>query len=201
MIGLITGGISAVTGLVTSIFGSAEQREKNKHAKITGEHNQALAQIAADAAVLGQFAAEFSPRDNRTWWDSLWDGLNRAPRPIMALGTIGLFVWAVVDPIQFTVTMEALSIVPEYLWGILATIIAFYFAGRMQLKNITAKGPSLDAAQKIIELQKQADRMKADAEPRPTSAEYEAAMADTTKPLPNAVIQEWNRRQTASTGQ
>ena len=38
-----------------------------------------------DSAALDQFAAEFVARTQRTWWDSLIDGLNRLPRPLLAL--------------------------------------------------------------------------------------------------------------------
>jgi hypothetical protein len=50
------------------------------------------------AATMAQLAAEFkNPR--KGWFDRFIDGLNRLPRPMMALGTLGLFVMAMSDPI------------------------------------------------------------------------------------------------------
>ncbi|MHC9236874.1 holin family protein [Pseudooceanicola sp. 502str34] len=82
------------------------------------------------AAALEQFAAEFTPR--RTAFDSVIDGLNRLPRPLLALGTIGLFVSAMVSPAWFATRMEALAAVPEALWWLMGAVISFYFGARHQ---------------------------------------------------------------------
>ena len=89
---------------------------------------------AAQAAALGQFAAEFEhPR--KSFFDQLIDALNRVPRPAMALGTLGLFVAAMVDPIWFASRMEGIALVPEPLWWLLGAIVSFYFGARHQLKG------------------------------------------------------------------
>ncbi len=59
---------------------------------------------------LNQYAAEFRRLENRTWWDALVDGLNRLPRPLLALGTVGLFAHAMGDPVGFAIRMEGLNL-------------------------------------------------------------------------------------------
>ena len=95
--------------------------------------NDAGRDAAAQAAALAQFAAEFArPRVSR--FDRLMDGLNRIPRPALALGTLGLFVAAMVDPVWFAARMTGLALVPEPLWWLLGVIVSFYFGARHQAK-------------------------------------------------------------------
>ena len=68
-------------------------------------------------AALAQLTGEF--RAERSWFDTLIDGINRLPRPVMAGGTIGLFVYAMVDPVAFAARMQGLVLVPEPLWWLL----------------------------------------------------------------------------------
>ena len=64
------------------------------------------------------------------WFDSAVNGLNRLPRPLLALGTLGLFVFAMADPDGFAIRMHALAAVPEPLWWLLGAVVAFYFGAR-----------------------------------------------------------------------
>ena len=94
---------------------------------------------AARAAVLrgdalAQYATEFATQ-KRGIFDRLLDALNRIPRPAMALGTLGLFTSAMVDPIWFASRMQGIALVPEPLWWLLGAIVSFYFGARHQLKN------------------------------------------------------------------
>jgi hypothetical protein len=83
----------------------------------------------AQAAALGQFAAEFAaPREG--WFDRFVNGLNRLPRPMLAFGTLGLFGYAMVDPPGFGARMAGLQQVPEPLWWLLGAIVSFYFGAR-----------------------------------------------------------------------
>lgn len=83
----------------------------------------------AQAAALAQFGLEFqiAPQGR---FDRMVNGLNRLPRPFLAFGTIGLFVYAMVDPSSFTLRMVGLQAVPEALWWLLGAIVAFYFGAR-----------------------------------------------------------------------
>ena len=84
------------------------------------------------AAALRQFGAEFS--DHRGLFDRLIDGLNRLPRPFMALGVLFLIGSAMVDPVWFASRMQGLALVPEPLWWLLGAIVSFYFGARHQVK-------------------------------------------------------------------
>ncbi|MGI9391514.1 MAG: holin family protein [Boseongicola sp.] len=95
---------------------------------------EAIRNAAYSAASLAQFAAEFThPR--RGIFDRLMDGLNRLPRPTLALGTVALFVAAMVDPVWFSSRMQGVALVPEPLWWLMGAIVSFYFGARHQTKN------------------------------------------------------------------
>ena len=85
-------------------------------------------------AALDQLSAEFE-RERLGWFDRFIDGLNRIPRPAMALGTLALFVSAMVDPIWFAARMQGIALVPEPLWWLLGAIVSFYFGARHQAKG------------------------------------------------------------------
>lgn len=89
-----------------------------------------------DSAALQQFAAEFVARSRRTWWDSLVDGLNRLPRPLFVLGVFAMLVWTVVDPTFMAEVFTAWAIIPAAVWVVITTIVAFYFGGRQQVKEM-----------------------------------------------------------------
>ncbi|MDJ0821432.1 MAG: holin family protein [Paracoccaceae bacterium] len=126
------GVIERVLGLV---FGSgrnvvaetAEVFRVNAEAEAAREHG-------LQAAALGQFGGEFRVV-RRGLFDRLMDALNRVPRPAMALGTLGLFVTAMVDPVWFAARMAGIALVPEPLWWLLAAIVSFYFGARHQAKG------------------------------------------------------------------
>jgi hypothetical protein len=63
------------------------------------------------------------------------DGVNRIPRPALALGTLGLFVAAMIDPIWFAARMQGIALVPEPLWWLLGVVVSFYFGARHQIKS------------------------------------------------------------------
>ena len=95
---------------------------------------QAVRDARHAQAALEQFAQEFAmPR--RGLFDRLIDGMNRVPRPALALGTLGLFVSAMVDPIWFASRMQGIALVPEPLWWLLGAIVSFYFGARHQAKS------------------------------------------------------------------
>ncbi len=83
----------------------------------------------AYAAALGEIGAEYQYlRDGA--FDRFVNGLNRLPRPLLALGTLGLFAFAMVDPDSFARRMIGLNQVPEPLWWLLAAVVGFYFGAR-----------------------------------------------------------------------
>ncbi len=83
----------------------------------------------AYARAIAQHGQEFAvPRQG--WFDGFVNGLNRLPRPLLALGTMALFIYAMVEPIGFGIRMEGLQRVPEPLWWLLGAIVGFYFGAR-----------------------------------------------------------------------
>lgn len=89
-------------------------------------------------AALGEHGDEF--RFGRSGlFDRVVNGLNRLPRPMLALGTLGLFVYAMIDPVGFAARMEGLAYVPQPLWWLLGAIVSFYFGAR-ELHYVRAGG-------------------------------------------------------------
>lgn len=104
-------------------------------AEVFVENAEAGAQRAhiVQGQAMQQYGAEFTiPR--KGGFDRFMDGLNRLPRPALALGTLGLFVSAMVDPLWFTARMQGIALVPEPLWWLLGVIVSFYFGARHQRK-------------------------------------------------------------------
>ena len=83
----------------------------------------------AQAAALGQHGREFT-YGRAGLFDRLVNALNRLPRPTLALGTLGLFIYAMIDPVGFSARMVGLAHVPEPLWWLLGAIVSFYFGAR-----------------------------------------------------------------------
>ena len=83
----------------------------------------------AQKAALEQLSAEFA-LPKRGVFDRFVDGLNRLPRPMLALGTLGLFVYAMMEPLGFAARMQGLAYVPDPLWWLLGAIVGFYFGAR-----------------------------------------------------------------------
>ena len=73
---------------------------------------EAVRDAAREAAALAQFAAEFAA-PKQGLFDRFMDSLNRLPRPMLALGTLGLFGAAMFDPVWFAQRMQGIALVPE----------------------------------------------------------------------------------------
>ena len=94
--------------------------------------SQRGAQVQMQA--MTQYGEEFVvPRQG--WFDRFMDGVNRLPRPALALGTLGMFVAAMVDPLWFSQRMQGIALVPEPMWWLLGVIVSFYFGARHQVKS------------------------------------------------------------------
>ena len=94
--------------------------------------SQRGAQVQMQA--MREYGEEFAiPRQG--WFDRFMDGVNRLPRPALALGTLGLFVAAMIDPLWFLQRMQGIALVPEPMWWLLGVIVSFYFGARHQVKS------------------------------------------------------------------
>ena len=140
VIGKLVGGPAAVTALGEAARGVAEVfvPSATKRMELSAE---------AQMAALRQLGAEYE-NPSIGWFDRLVNGLNRLPRPLLAFGTIGLFVYAMVDPAQFAQRMVGLNAVPEPLWWLLGAVVAFYFGARetYYFRNRSGTPPMTQAA-------------------------------------------------------
>lgn len=122
LINRVLGGPAATTALGQAATGLAEVFTPNATKRMERSHE-------AYIAALDEHGAEFQYiRPGR--FDRFVNGLNRMPRPMLALGTLGLFAYAMVDPISFAQRMVGLAYVPEPLWWLLGAIVSFYFGAR-----------------------------------------------------------------------
>ncbi|MBE0413302.1 holin family protein [Yoonia sp.] len=169
-----------ITGLMTFLFGDG-RNVVAETAEVFRENAEKGAVRAADARSdsLQQFAAEFV-QARQGLFDRLVDGLNRLPRPMLALGTIWLFVLAMQKPDEFARGMAGLALVPEPLWWLMGAIVSFYFGARHQ-----AKGQEFQRAvvQSLVLAQHLA----------PPHAPLSAV--DTSATQPNAALAEWQNGQ------
>lgn len=193
---LFGGGLEGVGNAVSSV---ARVFVGDKGAREAAGHDETM-------AVLGQFAGEFRQLQNRTWWDALIDGLNRLPRPVLALGTVGLFVYAMADPVGFAIRMQGLDLIPDELWFLLAAIVSFFFGARELAHSRKGRAEASPAAKKakaraVTESIRELRTLRTPDTPGIASIDDEQfarEMADTEKPLTNAAIMEWNRRRSHS---
>ncbi|MFO1209549.1 MAG: holin family protein [Amaricoccus sp.] len=208
MIGTILGAGGAVrqageaVSEVAGVFvGSEAERE-------AAASKQALAAV-------GEFGAEFAlPAQGP--FDGFVNGLNRLPRPLLALSTIGLFVYAMAAPAGFSVRMQGLALVPEPLWWLLGAIVSFYFGARelhhqRMRQQVTLGVAAAQRAVAAIRPTPVADPAAPEpaATPMPVAARMPVAAAPKVAPEPlaivppaavadpdyNAAVEEWRRLQ------
>lgn len=187
-------------GLIGRIFGAlfgdgrnvvtetAEVFRVNAEAEAGREHARA-------AAALDQFGQEFVIA-RKGWFDRFMDGLNRLPRPAMALGTLGLFIAAMVDPLWFAERMQGIALVPEPLWWLLGAIVSFYFGARHQAKGQEFQRQVAATMAHVPQMVENVDKLRAlrDLSPGAAQAGHRAEEAlDATRPGENPALDEWRR--------
>ena len=125
-------------GLMERIFGLVFGNGQNmvrETVEVFRVNSEAEAKRAADmqGQAMQQYGAEFAIARQGSF-DRFMDGVNRLPRPMLAFGTLGLFVAAMVNPLWFSERMQGIALVPEPLWWLLGVIVSFYFGARHQVK-------------------------------------------------------------------
>ncbi|MEO1422410.1 MAG: holin family protein [Pseudomonadota bacterium] len=152
-LGEVARGVGAAVGGVAEVF------TENKTARARADHEAFIAAIS-------QHGAEFA-QGQRTAFDRLIDGANRLPRPALALATLGLFAYAMADPIGFAARMQGLALVPEPLWWLAGAVISFYFGAR-ELHHARGAGvPGVTVARDVARTIRDIEGMRpADAAPR-----------------------------------
>ncbi|TKD15582.1 methionine synthase I [Rhodobacter capsulatus] len=138
LIGTILGSPAATNAIGTAVTSVAEVFTPNATKKMEAD-------AAAWQAALDEHGAEFQ-YVRPGLFDRFVNGLNRLPRPMLALGTLGLFVYAMIDPAGFSTRMVGLNAVPEPLWWLLGAIVGFYFGAREFHYNRIRSAPAPTSA-------------------------------------------------------
>jgi hypothetical protein len=122
LIGTIMGGGRAAERIGGAVGGVAEVFIGNR-----AERDEA--DLERMKATLDQYGSEFE-KPPAGPFDRFTNSLNRLPRPLLALGTIGLFAYGMAEPVGFSARMQGLALVPEPLWWLMGAIVSFYFGSR-----------------------------------------------------------------------
>lgn len=163
-----------------------------KVAGVFVENREAGAQRTHEAhmGAQGQFAAEFGGRGP---FNQLMDGINRIPRPAIALGTLYFFYLAMYEPLRFQEAMVGLALVPDYMWVILGTIITFYFGGRLLHYNRKMRhAPTLTQVQSVVAQQKAIRELRADT-PGVASDDAPEAQMELLAETKNPAVEDWRK--------
>ncbi len=185
-----------ISGILGFLFGGGRNVVRET-AEVFRENAEGGARraLTVQSQAMAQFGAEFQvPR--KGGFDRFMDGLNRLPRPALALGTLGLFVAAMIDPLWFAARMQGIALVPEPLWWLLGVIVSFYFGARHQAKAQELQREISDTmmrAPKVLANLRSLAQMRSDspgiADPGPDAGlQIEVAQADD-----NPALTEWKR--------
>ncbi len=198
--GLI-GNILGIGGAARDV---AEVFVENRTKKAEQEHEENI-------ATLDQLAKEFA-RPRGGWFDETVDGMNRLPRPALALSTIGLFGYAMADPIGFAARMQGLQLVPDPLWWLMGGVVSFYFGAR-ELHYLRGNDVPMQRVREVADSIRELQGLRPQPEPADDDPEAPPVVADTigntpsdaftrpatrttsTGPSGNAALDEWRALQ------
>ena len=182
--------------VLTVVFGGQSNVVRDT-VEVFRENAEAGAQRSAgvQGQAMTQYGAEFLvPR--RGGFDRFMDGLNRLPRPALALGTLGLFVSAMIEPLWFAERMQGIALVPEPLWWLLGVIVSFYFGARHQVKAQDFQREIVSSVSRVPEVLRNIGEIRAlrsDSVAVADTAPDAALLARTTEPTGNAALDAWRQ--------
>lgn len=186
LLNLLFGGNRNVIADTAEVFVENKDKAAERLVEMQG---RAIEQLAAELKL---------PKTGR--FDSAVDGLNRLPRPALALGVLALFLSAMIDPLWFAARMQGLALAPEPLWWLLGVIVSFYFGARHQKKaqdfqrDIAA---TMSRTPQVIENIARLEAMRADSPgAADTGADPELARS-ATRPDANPALEDWKARRRA----
>lgn len=185
--------MGVMSKLLTLLFGSG-RNVVAQTTEVFRENAEAGAQrrTAERGAALDQFGNEFGAGQTG-WFDRMMDGVNRLPRPALALGTLGLFIAAMVDPVWFAARMQGIALVPEPLWWLLGVIVSFYFGARHQFKGQTYRTTIAQAVASAPRIARSIEALEGGG---PTSSDEQTTA--TSKPATkeaNPALREWREQE------
>jgi len=123
----IIGGLfgSNDKGIVTEVSDTVDKWIPSE----TSKHNMSIEdQKAGDESQ--DSARKMELPTHNTWFDSLIDGINRLPRPVMTTWAFGILVGWWPAPV--------VGAIDPMTWNIIWTIVTFWFGSRMLFKDIPA---------------------------------------------------------------
>ncbi len=184
-----------IDGLFNLLFGSNRNvlRETVEVFRPNAEAQEQRS-FAQQSAALRQFSSEFSGLQ-KSRFDRFIDGLNRLPRPLLAFGTLGLFVAAMVDPIWFSSRMQGIALVPEPLWWLLGAIVSFYFGARHQFKGQEFQKSIAESYARFPQVVENIQALEPQEDPQPDvfASVADASQFDPTGKDANAALEVWRR--------
>ena len=174
---LLSGGLGSILGSANSL---ARTFVGDKAAKEAGFHREQM-------QIQRGYQAEFLAPEKKGIFNQIVDAANRMVRPLFTYGIVAMFIWAAIDPVNFSLTVQALQIIPELLWYIMMTIIGFWFGGRLLEKapmKVSAKEiqQGKEIAQSIVEERAELWEDK-----------YEKVDTENPKTTTNKVVTEWQQ--------
>jgi len=177
------GGVSEVAGAVERVGGVFRPNAEASAQRQATQH----------AGAMEQFGTEFQAAERKGWFNAMIDGLNRLPRPALAYGTIGLFVYAMRDPVGFGERMQGLALVPDQLWWLFGAIVTFYFGARELQYNRDASFAAPTMVRQVI------DNVEAIRTLRPDDQADDDDQTEAITPSNNPALADWMDAKASST--
>ncbi|MGZ2258235.1 holin family protein [Roseobacter sp. A03A-229] len=190
-----------ISGILNIIFGN-DRNVIAQTAEVFRENTEEGAERAQNLRLgaMAQFAQEFEVA-RQGWFDRVMDGVNRLPRPALALGTLGLFLAAMIDPVWFAARMQGIALVPEPLWWLLGVIVSFYFGARHQVKSQQFQkslARTMSFAPKVVDNIATLGALRATT-PGLADAGHDAQLSTlSVVPDDNSALQEWKAQKAAT---
>jgi len=180
----------SVSGAITPFTGDKNKTEQNIHTENLGGQEM--------------YKAEWAVPEKKGLFNQFVDGANRLVRPMFTYGIVALFAYACIDPEHFSIIAQSFVIIPESMWYIMWTVVGFWFGGRIVQEAATKKfAPNPNAVAIAQGISQQMDTLRKkrkmlekneDGVIELTPEEFQAELKDTSKPMSNAAIMEWNSR-------
>ncbi|KIC22579.1 holin family protein [Leisingera sp. ANG-Vp] len=186
-----------ITDVMALIFGS-RRNVLRETVEVFRENSEAGAARAHEVqiAALSQLGAEFQ-QPEKSRFDRFMDGVNRLPRPMLALGTLALMGAALTDPVWFAARMQGLALVPEPLWWLLGVIVSFYFGARHQLKTQEFQhglAASMARVPQAVENISALNRLRAETPGAASAGTDASALLEATESGSNPALEDWKSR-------
>jgi hypothetical protein len=184
-----------ISDILSIVFGS-NRNVLRETAEVFRENAEAGAMRGHDSqiAALTQMQAEFNLAQ-RGGFDRVMDGVNRVPRPALALGTLGLMISAMANPVWFAERMQGVALVPDPLWWLLGVIVSFYFGARQQVKTQELQRDMAQSLARVPQVVRNIAALRALAGGSVGTAATRGTAADeieVIKPGENPALEHWN---------